>query len=260
MGIHRNPSCHQPGPAVPDTANDQATQARRKPECEDRVMAVRELVDQVRETLRSQRDAERAPAMKAYMRDQFEFLGIASPRLKVLIRGLKLPKLADKELASLVTTLWQEPEREYQYVALSVLRRDAKKLDKTFIETAESLIVTKSWWDTVDELAQHLVGVLVQSHTDLVPTMDVWVENDNMWLARTAILHQNRYKGQTDVTRLFSYCERQAGHPDFFIRKAIGWALREYAKTDPEAVRDFVKRNDDRLSGLSKREALKNIG
>ena len=89
--------------------------------------------------------------------------------------------------------------------------------------------------------------------------MDAWIVDEDMWVARTAILHQLRYKDSTDADRLFRYCRLRADHPDFFIRKAIGWALREYAKTDPEAVREFVLTNASRLSGLSKREALKNI-
>jgi 3-methyladenine DNA glycosylase AlkD len=90
--------------------------------------------------------------------------------------------------------------------------------------------------------------------------MDDWVHDENLWVARTSILHQLRYKTGTDAERLFRSCKLQAGHRDFFIRKAIGWALREYAKTDPQAVRAFVRANETGLSGLSRREALKNIG
>lgn len=210
--------------------------------------------------LRAAADPQRAPAMRAYMRDQFPFLGVPSPRLREVIRQAKLPRPTEPQLAAIVLELWALPEREFQYVACAHLRRHVKVCGPGFIAVARELVVTKSWWDTVDTLASHTVGPLVQAHPELLSTMDAWIGDDNMWLARTAILHQLGYKQSTDRARLFQYCEKQMGHPDFFIRKAIGWALREYAKTDPAAVRDFVHANADGLSGLSRREALKNIG
>jgi 3-methyladenine DNA glycosylase AlkD len=125
---------------------------------------------------------------------------------------------------------------------------------------ARHLVSTVPWWDTVDALASHVVGGLVAADPKLTSDMDAWIEDDDPWVARTALLHQLRHKETTDTERLFAYCVRQSGHPDFFIRKAIGWCLREYAKTDPEAVRDFVARERGRLAPLSVREALKNIG
>jgi 3-methyladenine DNA glycosylase AlkD len=206
-------------------------------------------------------DPVRAPAARAYLRDQFDFLGIASPRLTVLSRealaGLDPPDEAD--LTAFALACWAEPAREYQYVACAYLRRYVTVCSPGFVSTARRLVVTKSWWDTVDTLASHSVGGLVARHPSLRSTMDEWVADENLWVARTAILHQLRYKVDTDVERLFRYCKFRAGHPDFFIRKAIGWALREYAKTDPAAVRGFVRANETLLSGLSRREALKNV-
>jgi len=98
---------------------------------------------------------------------------------------------------------------------------------------------------------------MVTRHGGLVAAMDEWIADDDLWVVRTALLHQLFYKADTDARRLFDYCARQAGHTDFFVRKAIGWALREYAKTDPAAVREFVAATP--LSGLSRREALKNL-
>jgi 3-methyladenine DNA glycosylase AlkD len=207
-------------------------------------------------------DPVRAAPMRAYMREQFPFLGIGSPRQKELARvvlaGLPAPDEAD--LRAVARGCWALPEREYQYFACSYLRRHAAVGSAGFIETARALVTTKPWWDTVDALAAHLVGPLVTRHPALVATMDEWVGADDMWLARTAILHQLRYGARTDADRLFRYCAAQAEHRDFFIRKAIGWALREYARTDPDAVRDFVRAHRGRLSPLSVREALKNIG
>jgi 3-methyladenine DNA glycosylase AlkD len=128
-----------------------------------------------------------------------------------------------------------------------------------FITTARYLIVTRSWWDTVDALAAHLVGSLVRRHPGLVSTMDEWIDDDNLWVIRTALLHQLTYREATDHVRLFDYCLRQAHHRDFFIRKAIGWALRSYARTAPDDVRRFVGRHEPVLAPLSVREALKHL-
>ncbi|NUO60529.1 MAG: DNA alkylation repair protein [Hamadaea sp.] len=213
----------------------------------------------LRETLPRHADPERAAAMAKYMRDQFPFLGIPSTPLAALQRELAtgLPRPESADAAEIALGCWSLAEREYQYVACSYLRKYAKVLDEDFLGVARELIVVKPWWDTVDALAAHVVGPLVSAYPSLVRVMDQWAEQDEMWLTRTAILHQLRYKGATDADRLFRYCRRQAGHPDFFIRKAIGWALREYAKTEPDAVRKFVAATE--LSGLSRREALKNL-
>jgi len=213
----------------------------------------------LRETLPERADPERAGAMAKYMRDQFPFLGIPSTPLAALQRQVAtgLPKPSSADAAEIALGCWSFDEREYQYVACTYLRKYAKVLDEDFIDTARELIVRKSWWDTVDALAAHVVGPLVSAYPSLVSVMDRWADSDELWLTRTAILHQLRYKGETDAERLFRYCARQAGHPDFFIRKAIGWALREYAYTDPDAVRKFAAATE--LAGLSRREALKNL-
>ena len=126
-----------------------------------------------------------------------------------------------------------------------------------FIDTARELVTTKSWWDTVDSLASHTVGRLVRTHPELVAVMDEWIGSDDIWLARTALLHQLTWKNDTDAERLFAYCLRRASEKEFFIRKAIGWALREYSKTDEAAVRAFVAEHRATLSGLSRTEALR---
>lgn len=129
-----------------------------------------------------------------------------------------------------------------------------------FLSVVHRLITTVPWWDTVDALAVHVVGPLVAADPALAATMDAWIADDDLWVARAALLHQLRYRERTDTERLFAYCLRRSGHPDFFVRKAIGWALREYAKTDPDAVREFLARERGRFAPLTVREALKNIG
>ena len=160
----------------------------------------------------------------------------------------------------MVACCWRLPEREYQYFAVDLLRRYVRRLSSGFLPVARNLVTTVPWWDTVDALAAHVVGGLVAADPALTADMDAWIEDDDLWVARTALLHQLRYGERTDAGRLFAYCLRQSGHPDFFVRKAIGWCLREYAKTDPDAVRDFLAREGGRFAPLSVREALKNIG
>jgi 3-methyladenine DNA glycosylase AlkD len=221
-----------------------------------------EIMDRLSQAYEQARDPDRAAPMAAYMRDQFPFLGIPSPTQKALTRevltGLARP--AEPDLAAVALACWARPEREYQYFACGWLRRHARLCTAEFMDTAQHLIVTKSWWDTVDTLAAHLVGPLVAQHPRLVTTTDGWLTDRDRWLVRTAILHQLTFKETTDAYRLFRYCTVQASNPDFFVRKAIGWALREYAKTDPAAVRTFVTTHHSRLAALSVREALKNLG
>jgi len=133
----------------------------------------------------------------------------------------------------------------------------ARRLDPDLLPTVRHLVTTKSWWDTVDALASRVVGTILARYPAAVSTMDSWLADGNLWVARTAILHQNHSKGRTDPDVLFGYCLRRAADPEFFIRKAIGWALREYSKTDAEAVERFVREHHDELSGLSRTEALK---
>jgi 3-methyladenine DNA glycosylase AlkD len=220
-----------------------------------------ELLSRLTRTFEAARDPDRAVAMRAYMRDQFPFLGIPGPRQKKLSRAVlaDLPRPTEPDLRAIVASCWTLPEREYQYFACDLLRRHAGLLSPGFLGVARTLVSTKSWWDTVDALAAHVVGGLVASHPALAADMDEWVRDEDMWIARTAILHQLRFGPATDADRLFGYCLTRADHKDFFIRKAIGWALREYGKTAPDAVRAFVASHRSELSPLSVREALKNL-
>lgn len=206
-------------------------------------------------------DPERAAFQRAYMRDQFPYHGIPMPALRVIWRGvlagLERPTEADLREAALAC--WGRAEREYAYFGCFWLRRHAAVATPELMPTLRTLITTKSWWDTVDTLASDTVGPLVRRYPTLVSTMDKWLVDENLWLARTAILHQLAAKQSTDPDRLFRYCLARADHPDFFIRKAIGWALRQYARTDPDAVRAFLRANGSRLAPLSVREASKHL-
>lgn len=203
----------------------------------------------------------RAVEAATYMKGVAPFLGIRTPDRRALSRqvlaGLARP--TELDCTAIAVRCWELPEREYHYFAADYLRRYVSRCSADFLSTARWLVSTHSWWDTVDALAAHTVGPLVAANPTLTSDMDRWIEDDDLWVARTALLHQLRYKQATDSERLFRYCLRRADHPDFFIRKAIGWSLREYAKTDPTAVRAFVASARDRLSPLSVREALKNL-
>ncbi|GAA3190009.1 DNA alkylation repair protein [Dactylosporangium siamense] len=209
-------------------------------------------IDDIAAAFREHAAPGQAAAMRAYMRDQFEFLGLPSP----LRRQLSKPFLKDEHPLRTAQACWAMPEREFQYFACDLLARHARTLTPDDLPALKTLITTKPWWDTVDALAANVVGPVVRA--DQTP-MDAWIGDDDLWVVRTAILHQLRYKAATDSARLFAYTGQHRHHKDFFIRKGIGWALREYARTDPAAVRRFVADHPD-LSGLSKREALKNIG
>ncbi|MGW1770101.1 DNA alkylation repair protein [Streptomyces sp. NPDC002104] len=220
------------------------------------------VVERLTESYGAAADGERAAAMATYMKDVSPFLGIPTPLRRELSRAVTkdTPEPSEADCAALALRCWELPEREYRYFAVDYLRRHVPRCSSGFLPVVRQLIVTDPWWDTVDLLAAHTVGPLVAADPALRAVMDEWIGDENLWVARTALLHQLRYKAATDTGRLFAYCRRQGGHPDFFVRKAIGWCLREYARTDPGAVRAFVTAERESLSPLSVREALKNTG
>jgi 3-methyladenine DNA glycosylase AlkD len=219
------------------------------------------LVDRIAAELAARADPERAGPMARYMRDRFPFLGVMSAGQKDAWRAATagLPRrLPEPVVVEAALALWARPEREHQHLGSTLADRHAEAGEPTpaFLSTLEALITTKSWWDTVDALATHGVGAVVQRHPDLRSEMDRWLAGDDMWLARSALLHMNRWKAGADQAWLFDACLARAGDRDFFVRKAIGWALREHSKVDERAVVAFVGAHERELSGLSRREAL----
>ena len=220
-----------------------------------------ELLDRLVRRFDAARQPERAGPAAAYMRDQFPFLGIAAPTQRALGRAVLagLPAPTEDDLRTVALACWELNEREYQYFACDWLRKHVQVPGPGVLDTIRTLVTTKSWWDTVDPLATRVVGGLVRRHPSLAAEMDAWSAEQNLWLVRTAILHQLHYGAETDEERLFDYCSRQASHRDFFVRKAIGWALRQYARVEPAAVTRYVAGHRDRLSPLSVREATKHL-
>jgi len=207
---------------------------------------------------RNKANPKNAEPMAKYMKNLFPYLGIKTPERKELLKQFYkengFPEIFD--LKQIVLDLWELPEREYQYFAIGMLRKFSRKLDENFIELFEHLIITKSWWDSVDGIASWLIGNLFQRFPELIkPYTEKWMKSGNMWLQRTVILFQLNYKDKIDVKLLFKNIKKCMDSKEFFIQKAIGWALREYSKTDAQVVIDFVENNE--LATLSKREALK---
>ena len=219
------------------------------------------LADRFAGALQARRQPDRAPAMAAYMRNQFGFLGVAAPGQRDAYREATagLPRtLPEGLVVAVADDLWSRPEREHKYLACGLVNRHAASAAATadLLPALERLLSAEPWWDTVDSLSTRAVGSVVRRHPELRRDMDRWLGGDDMWLARSAILHMNRWKADTDREWLFAACLRRASDRDFFIRKAIGWALREQTKVDAPAVQAFVAEHADRLSGLSRREAL----
>jgi 3-methyladenine DNA glycosylase AlkD len=213
------------------------------------------------ESFEAKRDPAHAASMKKYMKDQFEFYGISTPDrraiMKTHIKKYGLPDWSGIE--DLARILWEMEERECQFCLVDLMNRMSSKLGPVNLPLLEYLITTKSWWDTVDGLAGWLVGDLFERHPELIrPTTTRWMASGNIWLQRSCLLFQLKYKADTDLELLFGFIEELSGHKSFWIRKAIGWILREYSKTDPEAVETYVAAHPE-LSGLSRREAMKVI-
>ena len=206
------------------------------------------------------RNEQLAEPMKAYMKHHFPFLGIKSPArseaLKAFFATHELP--GKTEILNEVWEIYRLPQREYQYVAIALLSKKLKSLAVDDLGFLEKLITEKSWWDSVDSIAPTIVGDIVgRDRLEGEKVMFQWSDSDNMWLNRAAILHQLKYKKETNEKILIEIILKHVHSNEFFIQKAIGWVLREYAKTNPAFVRKFVEEHE--LKPLSKREALKHI-
>jgi len=203
-------------------------------------------------------DQANGTQMQKYMKDKFAFYGINSPLRKEIytVHKNQYGLIPETKTTEIVRWCWEAPEREYQYFAMEFLGKKKKKVHPEIMELYELMITKKSWWDTVDFIAAHLVGSYFKQYPECIDDLtNKWMTSGNMWLQRTCLLYQLKYKSETDVKLLESFINDLAPSKEFFIRKAIGWALREYSKTDAGFVIQYVK--DHSLSGLSEKEALK---
>lgn len=216
----------------------------------------------VRQTLLALADPERAVGMQAYMRGQFSFFGIPTPARRKAVTPLLRPSQSAGELLANADALWAMPERECQYVAVDLLARQVDRLGMGELKALLALAQQKSWWDSVDGLAGvvgDIVRVASRSDPAAQQVMDAALRHPNLWVRRVAMLHQLGWRNETDRERLYAYALRLADEPDFFIRKAIGWALRDFARHDPLNVSDYLNGPGKVLSPLSRREAAKHL-
>ncbi|MBN1118470.1 MAG: DNA alkylation repair protein [Bacteroidales bacterium] len=205
-------------------------------------------------------DPVRAEQMSNYMRNKFVFLGMATKTRQDIQKSFyKEYGWPDKsELFNIIFQLWELPEREYQMAAFSLLQKFEKTYDEEDIFHLEKLLITKSWWDTVDGLSAWSCGAYFSLYPEkLKPVIEKWMQSGNFWLQRACLLFQLKYKKKTDTGLLSELINQLKTEKEFFIRKAIGWILREYSKTNPEWVRNFIYTTQ--LSPLSKKEASKYI-
>lgn len=199
-----------------------------------------------------------ARGQKAYMKNQFEFYGITAPKRKELQKPflMKQHLPPKRDLSKMVKELWKLPQREYQMFAQELVHKYSKDLMRTDIKLLEYMIINKSWWDTVDFIAANIVGPYFKLYPELRKKVTTkWLKSGNMWLQRSALLFQLKYKADVDTHLLSHIIKYLLGSQEFFINKAIGWMLREYGKTNPSWVRNFA--DDSPLHPLSRREALR---
>ena len=210
-------------------------------------------------------DATKAAGMQAYMKSTMPYHGVNSPQVDVICKKVfaEHPFASCEEWRAAILELWRGArfrEERYAAVRLVSLKRHRECWSPDLMPLLEEMIVSGAWWDYVDALAQ-VVGELLRSHPkEIKPLMRAWSRDSNLWKRRVSIICQLAFKRDTDVKLLYANIEPNLADRDFFIRKAIGWALRQYAWTNPKEVARYVHEHEAQLSGLSRREALKNIG
>ncbi len=224
------------------------------------------LLLRVRRELRRVADPRKAPAMQAYMKSKMPYHGVSAVLLRqsypLLFRKIDLS--APQAWHRAVFALWRGAkyrEERYAAIALTGIEAAAGFQTPAAMPLYEEMIVTGAWWDYVDEIAANRVGPILRGYpASMKKKMLAWSESENIWKRRTSILCQLRFKQHTDLDLLYACIEPSLDSKEFFMRKGIGWALRQVAWTDPAEIRRYVRKHKERLSGLSRREALKNLG
>lgn len=225
-----------------------------------------DLANQVRTALLAVADPARAPQMQAYMKSAMPYMGVGAVPMRQACKTLFADlRYADAESWQTdVLAIWRGAQfREEYYAAIELCAMRAARPYQRIAALAlyEEMIVTGAWWDTTDAIASNqLHDILINDRAAMTEAMLAWSHHANIWLRRSAIICQLKAKAGIDLDLLYAAIAPSLGSKEFFLRKAIGWALRQHAKTDPDEVRRYVRENGGRLSNLSKREALKNIG
>ncbi|KKK38031.1 DNA alkylation repair protein [Mesobacillus campisalis] len=221
---------------------------------------MKKLAEQLRSMMAEKANKENAVHMKAYMKGKFPFFGIKTPQRREIEKQFFTETGILKQPFSeeFVLSLWDFPERELQAAAMDYIEKFLKQLTKEHFYLMKKLITSKSWWDTVDMLAQKPVGKIAADHPELIQEeIEHWAVASDMWLRRSAIIFQLKYKERTNEELLYRYITLNADSKEFFIQKGIGWALREYSKTNPESVKSFI--SSHRLAPLSVREGSRHL-
>ena len=225
-------------------------------------MVTTELIDAIRDRLQAAADPGRAAGAQAYMKSQMPSLGVRVPEVRRIVKAAAAdhPPGSLAELQSTVLALWRSAScREERYAAIELTGLKPAVGELSMLALYEEIIRTGAWWDLVDGVA-HRLGALLQVHrAEVTPVLGRWSRDDDFWVRRASITAQLGAKAATDTALLAAVIEANLDDPEFFIRKAIGWALRQYARTDPAWVRAFVQRHWDELSPLSCKEALRNL-
>ncbi|GIN86072.1 hypothetical protein J6TS2_24580 [Heyndrickxia sporothermodurans] len=211
----------------------------------------------IEDELKKKKNKEEAVLMEKYMKNHFTFFGVRAPIAQAIFKhSVAEQEVTPSELKDIIYYFWDKDEREYQMIAILFLNKYKKWLKEEDIELIEYCITNKSWWDSVDTIASNALGHYMKVYPQNIQKIkEIWLASNNIWLQRSILLFQLKYKKDTDPSILFNSILYLKDSKEFFIQKAIGWALREYSKTDSQAVIQFVESTD--LANLSKREALK---
>jgi 3-methyladenine DNA glycosylase AlkD len=224
-----------------------------------------DLLSRLRRELAAAADPARAPLMQAYMKSAMPYHGVSSPKMRLVCRTVfaevDFPSVDDWRRT--VLSIWRRAshrEERYAAIELTEIRRFAPFQTRGALPMYEEMIVSGAWWDYVDAIATHRLGLLLRRYPAAMRRkMLTWSRSKDMWKRRSAILCQIQFKKDTDLDLLYTCIEPSLPSREFFLRKAIGWALRQYAWTDPKEVQRYVAAHETALSNLSKREALKNV-
>ena len=225
-------------------------------------MVSSELIDAIHSRLQAAADPVRAAGAQAYMKSQMPFLGVRVPEVRRIVKDASAghPPGNLAELQSTVLTLWRNAGfREERYAAIELTGLKVAAGELSMLALYEEIIRTGAWWDLVDGVAHRLGGLLQAHRAELTTVLERWGRDVDFWVRRAAITAQLGAKSATDTALLAAVIEANLDDPEFFIRKAIGWALRQYARTDPDWVRAFVQRHGEHLSPLSRKEALRSL-
>lgn len=217
----------------------------------------REFLELLKSSFEKIENTEYAEAQRKYMRGQYEYYGIKAKPRQDIIKNLMRQEgvFHGEELTEFCEICYGEPTRDLHYSALQMTEKVIKKQKEDFIKTLEFMIIENSWWDTVDWLAK-IVGMHFKRFPHLIkPYTEGWIESENMWLQRVAIIFQLFYKQDTNTEMLFDYIRRHSDSKEFFIQKAMGWALRQHSRTDAKLVRTFIE--SEELPKLTVKEGLR---